>query len=84
MPQVLKPIQSQLIEYQCDCGGVYRLKQKQPVTSDCHYTWLHACTKCKKDLEFTVPYPMIEITSNNVKRKFMLEEAKPTPRIEKG
>ena len=72
MPRIQKPIQAQLIEYVCDCGkGVYRLKYKTPYTSDCRY--------CGRELEFTTPYPLIEV----VKRTFMLEDAKPAPVVEK-
>jgi hypothetical protein len=77
MPQYRKLIKSELIEYRCICGGLYRLKYKAPHTTDCRYTWLHACSKCRKELEFSTPYPMIETTSNNVKRKFILNDAKP-------
>ncbi len=84
MPRVHKPIQSQLIEYVCDCGkGVYRLKYKTPYTSDCRFTWLHQCSHCGRELEFTTPYPLLEVVPGKVKRTFMLEEAKPTPVVEK-
>jgi hypothetical protein len=84
MPRVSKPIEAQLIEYACDCGkGVYRLKYKQPYTSDCRYTWLHECSHCGRELEFTTPYPLLEVVPGNVRRRFMLEEARPTPMVEK-
>ena len=80
MPRVNKPIQAQLIEYACDCGkGVYRLKFKQPYTTDCRYTWLHQCSHCGRELEFTSPYPLLEVEPGKVKRTFMLEDAKPVP-----
>ncbi len=82
MPRRSKPINAQLIEYACDClKGVYRLKHKTPYTSDSRHTWLHACTACKKELEFCVPYPLIEIQSGVRKRLFMLEDAKPVPAV---
>ena len=82
MPRIKKPIQAQLIEYACDCGkGVYRLKFKQPYTSDCRYTWLHQCSHCGRKLEFTIPYPLLEV--GEVKRTFMLVDAKPAPVVEK-
>ncbi len=85
MPRIKKPIQAHLIEYACDCGkGVYRLKFKQPYTSDCRYTWLHQCNHCGRELEFTTPYPLLEVGPSKVRRTFMLEEAKPTPVIEKN
>ena len=85
MPRVNKPIQAQLIEYVCDCGeGVYRLKYKQPYTSDCRYTWLHQCNHCGRRLEFTIPYPLLEVEPNKVKRTFILEEAKPSPQLGKS
>ena len=84
MPRVHKPIQAQLIEYVCDCGkGVYRLKYKTPYTSDSRFTWLHKCSHCGRELEFTTPYPLLEILPGKVKRTFILEEAKPTPMVEK-
>ena len=85
MPRVKKHIHAQLIEYACDCGkGVYRLKYKQPYTSDCRYTWLHQCNHCGRKLEFTTPYPLLEVESNKVKQTFMLDEARPSPPIEKS
>ena len=85
MPRVHKPIQAQLIEYVCDCGkGVYRLKYKQPYTTDCRYTWLHQCSHCGRELEFTTPYPLLEVVPGKVKRTFMLEEARPAPVVEKN
>ncbi len=85
MPRFNKPIQAQLIEYACDCGkGVYRLKYQQPYTTDCRFTWLHQCSHCGRELEFTVPYPLLEVVPGKVKRTFMLEEAKPTPLVEKN
>jgi len=85
MPRINKPIQAQLIEYVCDCGkGVYRLKFKHPYTSDCRYTWLHQCSHCGRELEFTTPYPLLEVVAGKVKRTFMLEEARPAPVVEKN
>jgi len=82
MPRVNKPIQAQLIEYACECGkGVYRLKFKQPYTTDCRFTWLHQCSHCGRELEFTMPYPLLEV--GRMKCTFMLAEAKPTPLVEK-
>jgi hypothetical protein len=81
MPRINKPIQAQLIEYACDCGmGVYRLKFKQPYTTDCRYTWLHQCSHCGRELEFTSPYPLLEV--GKLKRTFMLEESRPVPLVE--
>jgi hypothetical protein len=58
MPGKQRSINARLIEYVCECGqGVYRLKVNSPYTSDCRHTWLHACTGCENELEFTVPYP---------------------------
>ena len=83
MPRFKKSIQAQLIEYACDCGkGVYRLKYKQPYTSDCRYTWLHQCSYCGRELEFTTPYPLLEV--GKMKRTFMLENARPAPVIQKS
>ena len=83
MLRVHKPIQAQLIEYACDCGkGVYRLKYKTPYTSDCRFTWLHQCSHCGRELEFTTPYPLLEV--GKLKRTFMLEDARPAPLVEKG
>jgi hypothetical protein len=83
MPRVNKPIQAQLIEYACDCGkGVYRLKYKTPYTSDCRFTWLHQCSYCGRELEFTTAYPLLEV--GKLKRTFMLEDARPAPLVEKG
>ena len=85
MARITKPVEAQLIEYACDCGkGVYRLKYKQPYTSDCRYTWLHQCSHCGRELEFTTPYPLLEVSPGNVKRTFMLEEARPAPVIQRS
>ncbi len=85
MPRFKKPIHAQLIEYACDCGkGVYRLKYKLPYTSDCRYTWLHQCSHCGRELEFTTAYPLLEVEPGKVKRTFMLEEAKPSPTVDKS
>ena len=83
MPRIHKPIQAQLIEYVCDCGkGVYRLKYKTPYATDSRYTWLHQCSYCGRELEFTTAYPLLEV--GKVKRTFMLEDARPAPVVEKG
>ena len=85
MSRVSKPIQAELIEYACDCGkGVYRLKFKQPYTSDCRYTWLHQCSHCGREVEFTTPYPLLQVNPGKVKRTFMLEDAKPMPTIQRS
>ena len=49
-------------------------------TSDCRFTWLHQCSHCGRELEFTTAYPLLEV----VKRTFMLEDARPAPLVEKG
>jgi hypothetical protein len=85
MPRTSKPVNAQLIEYACDCGkGVFRLKISTPYTSDCRHTWLHACTACAKEVEFTVPYPLVEIQSGQRKREFMMVDAKPVATVERG
>jgi hypothetical protein len=84
VPRKSSPVFARKIEYHCDCGkGVYRLKVTTPYTSDCRHTWLHTCTGCQKNTEFTVPYPLIEVNSGVKTRIFMMVDSKPVPVVAK-
>jgi len=80
MPQIKRPIQSQLVEFQCDCGkGVFRRDQSKPVRFEYPMSYPHKCTHCGLEGGFPVAYPLLETTSQNRQRSFVLEDGVPKP-----
>ncbi len=80
MPQIKRPIQSQLVEFQCDSGkGLFRRDQAEPVRFEYPMSYPHKCTHCGLKGLFPVAYPMLETTSHNRQRTFMLEDEMPKP-----
>ncbi len=80
MPQIKRPVQSFLVEYKCKCGkGVYRRDNSEPVRFEYPMSFPHKCTHCGLKGNFSVAYPMLETTSHNRQRFFMLEDEMPKP-----
>ncbi len=75
MLQIKRPIKSQLIEFQCECGkGVYRRDHSGPVQCKYPLSYPHKCTHCGVTVFFPAAYPLLETISNNRQRCFMLED----------
>jgi hypothetical protein len=80
MPRVSKPVNAQLIEFQCACGkGIFRRDQSKPVRFEYPMSYPHKCTHCGLEGGFPVAYPLLETTSHNRQRNFMLEDEMPKP-----
>ena len=80
MPQIKRPILSQLVEFQCKCGkGVFRRDHSEPVRFEYPMSYPHKCTHCGLEGSFPIVYPLLETTSHNRQRRFMLEGEMPKP-----
>ncbi len=81
MPRIKRPIEARKVEYVCEqcTAGVYRLTSKTPITTDYIYKWQHRCTNCGKLLNFTVPYPLLEVDGQTLPITFVQREALPPP-----
>lgn len=81
MPRVHRDIPAVKIEYVCDrCErGVYRLVSNKPITSNYIHKWQHRCSHCGDLVDFTVPYPLIEVEGKQVSRVFIQRDALPPP-----
>lgn len=68
--QRTRPVNAELVEFHCDCGGVFRVANTVTVIHSNPKQWRHVCNRCETVTHLAYPFPLVRING----REFVLAE----------